>query len=282
MQRGQVWAYRARRVDPLVAVEVLRVGTKRPPRVLVRFQADEFEGREAWTPPGRLKTPWSQVQDFEAWEARWTAVIAASPVRDTAEESTASLVFDELIDPQLATLGYNQTAGVAMIADVAGLARSLDLSADQLRADPVAFDDDGVLVLPWPVTEVIARRAAQRDPEPLLRSVDASEAQQRHNRIHGRSFRVSRGGPVRHLDAEYFAEADEQPHQRPYREVVRRWCGVEAVGRRDELTELRREVARLAGLVEDAVGALRRAGAAGAAARIEGDLGITVDTLRNR
>ena len=52
---GESWAYRARSIDQLVEVEVLRIGTSKPARVLVRFVADEFEGRRDWVPPARLK-----------------------------------------------------------------------------------------------------------------------------------------------------------------------------------------------------------------------------------
>jgi len=61
MEPGQSWAYRARRVDDFVEVVVLRMGTQKPARVLVRFVDDRFEGREEWVPPARLKVPWSEV-----------------------------------------------------------------------------------------------------------------------------------------------------------------------------------------------------------------------------
>jgi hypothetical protein len=43
---GQSWAYRARQVDDVVEVEVLKLGTQRPPRVLVHFVEERFEGRQ--------------------------------------------------------------------------------------------------------------------------------------------------------------------------------------------------------------------------------------------
>ena len=54
-QPEQRWAYRARQVDEFVEVSVVRLGTQRPARVLVRFVDDAFEGREEWVPPARLK-----------------------------------------------------------------------------------------------------------------------------------------------------------------------------------------------------------------------------------
>lgn len=48
LEVGERWAYRARGVDPLVEVEVLKLGTNRPARVRVRFVDETFEGREDW------------------------------------------------------------------------------------------------------------------------------------------------------------------------------------------------------------------------------------------
>lgn len=43
---GEVWAYRKPNSGPVTPVRVLRIGFKRPPRVLVRFTDEGFEGRE--------------------------------------------------------------------------------------------------------------------------------------------------------------------------------------------------------------------------------------------
>ena len=137
---GEAWAYRARYQDPLVQVVVVRRGVKTPRRVLVRFVDDEFEGREDWVPPARLKAPWQEVDAFIARERRWEAVVSASPGYDAPDESAASIVFDRLIDSGLATLGYNAERGVIRIHDVNGLAAYLDLDPAELRADPVSFE----------------------------------------------------------------------------------------------------------------------------------------------
>jgi hypothetical protein len=61
--------------------------------------------------------------------------------------------------------------------------------------------------------------------------------------------------------------------------LVRSWCGAGAVDRFDELVALRAEVVRLGQLVERAVDALRKRGAAVTAATIERDLGVPIATL---
>lgn len=67
---GQVWAYRARQTDDVAQVEVLKFGTQRPARVLVRF-VDDYEGRQEWVPPARLKVLWESVDTSRKREAEW-------------------------------------------------------------------------------------------------------------------------------------------------------------------------------------------------------------------
>lgn len=70
MEAGERWAYPARGIDPLIKVEVKRLGTQKPARVLVLFVDDYAEGREEWVPPARLRVPWGHVGEFMAREAR--------------------------------------------------------------------------------------------------------------------------------------------------------------------------------------------------------------------
>lgn len=72
---GETWAYRHHGGDPLVQVLVRSIGSKRPARVLIRFVDAEFEGREEWVPPARLKVLWRDVDAFIARERRWDAVV---------------------------------------------------------------------------------------------------------------------------------------------------------------------------------------------------------------
>jgi hypothetical protein len=139
MEPGENWAYRARAVDDLVEVKVLRLGTKKPPRVLVHFLDDHFEGREDWVPPARLKVIWSGVEEYVARERHWAAVSGAFPVADTAGEYAAGHVIEEYLDRELAGVQYGSAAGVCSIYDVAGLARFLDVDAAQLTSHPLAF-----------------------------------------------------------------------------------------------------------------------------------------------
>lgn len=88
----EVWAYRARGVDPLTPVRVVRHGQNTPPRVLIHFVDEQMEGREEWVPPARLKVPWAEVDDFIAVEARWQAVYDLSPSNEDHEGRAAERV----------------------------------------------------------------------------------------------------------------------------------------------------------------------------------------------
>jgi hypothetical protein len=276
LRAGEEWAYRARHIDPLVRVEIIRTGSREPPRVLIRFHDEAFEGREEWVPPGRLQVAWAEVDAFRATEARWAAVEQASRVTDT-EVHAADIVFDKLIESELASLIYN-VDGVVRIHEVDALAASLDIDADVLRSDPVSFVEAGDLVAPWPIAKLIVQRACARDPEPILRFVEKEEADAAQEAMYG-SWYPGRGGKGTAISPEICREIDEE-HGQPVRETLRGWCGTEAVAERDELAALRTEVERIGNLTEAAISALRRAGANAEADRIERELGIPVELLR--
>jgi hypothetical protein len=114
---GENWGYRARGIDPLVEVEVHRIGTQKPARVLVRFVSSDFEGREEWVPPARLKVPWKEAPAFAEREARWDAVDTDPNLRDTSEEYAIDVVFREVINDSLASVNYRMPGSAARRAD---------------------------------------------------------------------------------------------------------------------------------------------------------------------
>ena len=280
MDVGESWAYRARSQDPMVEVRVLRIGTNRPPRVLVRFVDDSFEGKEEWVPPARLKVLWTGVEELRAREQRWEAVSADGPGRDSAEYWAAGLVFERLVPVEVADVGYNDTAGVTTIHDTGRLAELLDVDPSELESSPLAFREGDTLVVPWATTELIVQAAARRDPEPVLRHVDAEEAAYRHKTIHGEEFQFARGEPPRHIEADWFIQQLDEPLHRPCWQLLRAWCGQDATDRHDELVELRHEVARIGRLAEQAIALLRDAGRDRDADRLARELGQPVQDLR--
>jgi len=280
MDVGEPWAYRARSQDPLVEVRVLRIGTNRPPRVLVRFLDDSFEGKEEWVSPARLKVLWTSVEEFRAREQRWEAVAADGPGRDAPEEYAASAVFDNLVPREVATLGYNARAGVSLIHDTQRLGELLGLDPADFESSPMAFREDDALVVPWATTELIVRAAAERDPDPILRQVETEEAEYRHKTIHGEQYQSARDEQLRHLEAEWFVQQLDESHNRPCWQLLRAWCGQQAIDRHEELVELRHEVARVGRIAEQAIAVLRKAGRTADADRLARELGRPVHDLR--
>lgn len=281
MESGERWAYRARGIDPLVEVEVKRLGTQKPARVLVLFIGDDAEGREEWVPPARLKVPWGEIAEFMAREARWEAVDTHPGLRGAPEEYAVDQVMRTLIDESLAAPAYRYP-GVTSIVDVQGLAKRLEVDEAALRAEPVAFEEDGALFVPWATTELIVRRACELFAEPILREVEEEEAKARLEAMHGETITSSgRNGHSFYIEPEQAAKWDaEQPYGKPTRELLRRWCGQEAVARQDELVALREEVVRVDALLSEAIRTLREAGLKEQAASLERRFGVPLNEAR--
>ncbi len=138
MEAGKFWAHRARVNGPVARVEVLRVGTKRPPRVKVRFTADEEEGREAWVPCSQLHVPWEQAECWLARERRWKELSAATPPDDVPERRAVDTVFEACPWDELASVGYSRhDDGVLYVHEVTAFAEALEESTDFLIGEVI-------------------------------------------------------------------------------------------------------------------------------------------------
>jgi hypothetical protein len=216
MHVGELWAYRARPTDPLVRVVVMRIGVRELARVLVRFVDDAFEGRQEWVPPARLKGLWTDVADLEAaeqhWEHIWERGIGLGDPRWEAAHEIMRL----LVNEDLAELGYRE-GGATRIHQVDQLARALTVRADLFTGTPDAFFEDGDLVVPWEVTELIVTTAARKDPDPVMAYIELEEAQAFHDSIPGGRVSGRRG-------AETYVEGDDCSKI----DLLRTWCSSEA------------------------------------------------------
>lgn len=272
---GEHWAYRARQQDPLVEVSVLRLGSKAPARVLVRWVADEFEGMQDWVPPARLKANWAGVDEFRARERRWDGVLAQSEEWPDALFSAVSLAFQLLLDEKLATLGYNAENGAVKIHDVTTLSAFLELDAEGLRdASPTTFEEDGDLIAPLTTAILIARRAVERKPHRVLQYIEREEAVAQREAIEGRHYPGRNGGWD--VSPEICRQVDEE-HGKPVRAILREWCGADPVEVRHEIAALREEGVRLQHLATAALDALRAKGHVKLAYRIEREMGASRD-----
>lgn len=277
MEPGESWAYRARQIDPLVEVSVVRLGTQKPARVLVRFVDDEFEGREDWVPPARLKILWNEVDEYRAREERWDRIYATGLDLDDPREDAAEEVLELLIDDEVASIGYRR-GGAISISQPQVLADQLGLQVEQLTGHPDSYIEDGVVIAPWEITELVVRTAAEKSPEPIRQRVWEGEQKARYEAIHGGYLSASRGTDM-YVSAEHSIEFDND-YRKPQRKVLRSWCRIEAVERFDELVELRKEIKRVGDVAQRAITALPAAGHASQASQLERELGTPVEMLR--
>lgn len=275
---GERWAYRERAAAPVTQVEVVAIGTKRPPRVQVQFVDNEFEGRVEWVPPGRLKVPWAGVDRWLDIEAKYAAVVAASQGIDPAEEWAAAWALEPIGEDIIETY-VRREEGVSRIVDPARLVDLLDTEPTILEDDRAFTDEDGAVVVPWTVTRRLAERSALKHAENLLDQVDRDEAEARRDAIYGRHYPDRKGGWF--TPPEVCARVDEETWK-PARATLREWCGQEARERHDELAALRDEVRRLGRLIEAAAISLHDAGLTARAKEFEDELGVPVEVLRRR
>lgn len=268
---GEVWAYRARQVDELVPVRVVRHGKKKPARIFVRFIDDEFEGQEDWVPPARLKTTWDRVAEYQAREDQWKRLREASLHRDDPRGFAVEDVVIALLEQYDASID-GRVHGAIRIGKPAELAAGLGLEPGLVSGHPLAFTQDGTLIVPWPVTELVVTTATQQNPGPVLRRVEDEERKARQEALHGHPS-GGRTDADRFIRPEICQKVDDE-FGRPIREVLRSWCGAAAISQADELTHLRSEVRRITGIAQQAIQALRDAGQARHAARLTRELDV--------
>ncbi|SOE13658.1 hypothetical protein SAMN06272775_4635 [Streptomyces sp. 2323.1] len=282
MEPGESWAYRAAPYHGAVSeVEVLKVGTQRPLRVKVRFVADDEEGREEWVPPVRLRVPWQQRDEWLERQLRWDELTRDGPGDEDAEFLAASLVFDECSVEDVVSMGWNyRERGVLYVDDVPALAAMLDVPEDFFVADPRAIvDDAGAATAPWPTTLAVARLLARSRAESLAAVLAEEEERTRRRAVYGEYYRGRGKNPGTHISPEICAEVDRI--HKPGRDLVRQWCGSEAVDNLAELKALRAEVVRIGKLMEEAIRSLREAGQPRVADKFERQLGVPLEVLRH-
>ncbi|WP_371273032.1 hypothetical protein [Streptomyces sp. MUSC 14] len=178
MEADEQWAYRPSPKAigmPVHRVEIVRIGgPRRYGDVHVRFLDGEEAGVQEWVNPGTLVVPWSQVSVFRADDEREAAAAEAScVVRGSTELEAARIVFGLVKPKNRVRLRRGKAdAGVLEIKDLEGTAAWLELDAQELRAAPLLFEDrDGRCIAPWPVTQRLARRVAEKLADDVLEEV---------------------------------------------------------------------------------------------------------------
>lgn len=282
MDVGEHYAYRVKYSGPLVEVELLKIGTQKPARVQVRFVEESAEGRIDWVPPNRLKVPWFAVDAFRSLEAKWDALLAAGEDEDTPSYWAASEVIDSLVESEVAETQYRSNGGLR-IRNASKLAAALDWPESDLLLEPSSFQEGSDWLVPQPMTGAIAKRLCQLNPEAVLALVERDQEKADRDSTYGTYWKASKHWEEHHTPAEWHAEYDaKEPNGRAKRELLREWCGQQAVSHRDELQALRAEVRRLGSITERAITRLRAHGDKHSADELERELGIPVETFRGQ
>jgi hypothetical protein len=277
MEAGEIWAFRENPRalgEPVHRVEIVK-SRHNNGMIRVRRLDGEDAGLQEWAHPSSLLCTWDTAGLRTGDEQRVLAAREASAdAQGSVEHEAAVFVIGHCGLGRRIILGRSKAElGVMRIDKAAKIGSELGLDLDELaREHPAAFTDRyGTLVAPWPMALAVAKKVASAYAEAILPELEREEAESRSQALYGYSSGYLRARVTR--------KEQPQPDRPKTHELVRDWCGAEPVERFDELLALRAEVARLGGLIERAVAALRQRGASATAATIERDLGVPISTL---
>jgi hypothetical protein len=218
-----------------------------------------YEGDVDWVPIGRLKVPWDERGPFLAEEDRWT-LINGRTRPPALERDAAWEVFRLTVDPDIADLFYNGAAGVLEIHQMNDLVEVTGTPRSVIMSFEAAFSADGVTYVPWAMTKMLARSLATAHPGAILRVLAEEEVEERRRAFES-AYRTTGYASREEVEAralEAFGKVME--YHRPRHELLRWWCGVEAVDMHAELEALRTSWTQLAALCVVAVDELASKG----------------------
>jgi hypothetical protein len=266
MEKGENWVYKAGSQEPVLEVKVLAIGTDKPARVKVEFIADEFEGKQDWVPPSRLKVLWDQVESFKAHEAAWAAVLAPSLSMPEGEDLASDWVMNRFLPKHVAERRHNHgLQGLTFIGDWEELSARTGLPTPEMQALGYINDTTEGPHLSWTATLAISKALLGRHRDEALIALDKEEKEERHRAVHG--YITGRGKHAVSIPAD-ICEQTYIEYFVPTAETVREWAGQEAVERREETVDLRATVIRLTELANESVELLLAAGNKAAAWKI--------------
>ena len=275
---GEEWAYRARAVDEITPVRIIKVGVRQPPRVIVRFLDESYEGREEWVPPGRLQVAWADVRSWQARQDRWERVaIPSEGIYDTPEYWAASTVFDVVVPEEILHMAYRGSAGVLCVSDLDKAAELLEVHPSVFVEDSRTFlDDDGTTIVPWTTTLTLAKSSAPKHVDAILRRVERDERKNGQRAIYGEYDKGRKN--AWYTSPEVCAELNAE--WEPVHRLLREWCGRDAVVDRDEIRNLQTEILRIAQVAQKAITALEEAAGSKAVKSLKQELGVSIETIR--
>ncbi len=254
---GEMWGYRVGRklCTPLSPVEVVASPEKR--RIRIRHVEGPQAGEQAEVPLQRLVVPWAGAADFMEDERR-LKVVYDTPWGDQglveleAVRTVATGAFDYPL--YIITPGYGEEPpGVLYSAFFPALAETVGMTEEELLDLPNAFvDSNGTYWAPFVAAVEITKRYCQHDPGNVL---DGTQLVQDQLEELASTAHFSFGMPVDHAYA-----ADNIRRVRPALDLLRTWCGGEALEEWSEIETLRAEVDRLQDLIENIADQIQQAG----------------------
>ena len=263
---GERWAYRQAK-GPLQEVTILKVTSQSGnSRVRIQFEDGESEGQAEWVFRRMLKVPWDQGEALLEHERLWeSARNWGEPITDN-ELTAAQIILDETID---AAIAGPYSYGLLAVHDRSALEELVQIPLPGPQS-PGAFEENGIQYLPWPAMRDVALVQARALPQVLLEYVERAAVELAESDSRFRQLTALDGFP-RPLGLDQSREFDEE--RRRYLNQIRQWCGEEALGKWDEILYLRGDNARLAGLMNEALMVLEKAGRERDAKRLRRQLG---------
>lgn len=253
---GEEWAYRRR--DDAASERVLVVALHRQGQ---KFRADikhlsgDNAGLEENVPRSRLRVPWDEVGDYDALMEGLGRL--RSEALTEAEESALWKATELLLPTEVAELFVSPVDEALLIHDQHKFEALLGEPVSVLQHEFVWILYGGRTCLSPRASLRVAELLCRRNPAPMLEAVMAEEAEAREKSKHGgtvTSFESNELLPTSpDLEYKFYLE-----WHKPVHEILRDWCGYQAVTDHERLLAAEAEIHRLDTLLASALTSLRQ------------------------
>lgn len=249
MEIGERWAYEIPKVYTLTEVIVMKIGTRKPARVLIRFIDDEFEGGTEWVTPLRLKGLWSEVEALNQRRTAWVVMLSKADGFSDLESCASDQMFFRYIPASVAKMLHsNGSEGITQVFDWPSVEDLTGVAKVSVSAD--IFQQHGDSYVSWETTLAIIKGYASNHATQVLADLERDEIVERREAVFGRQY--PRGGDYvwpEHC-AEYYDEFTG-----PMNDLLRSWVGG-ALAERNELIAAREANWKVVELLNSAIESL--------------------------
>lgn len=253
---GEKWAYRRR--DDAASERVLvgalhRHGQKF--RADIKYLSGDKTGLEENVPRNRLRVRWDEVGDYDALMEGLECLRTEALTK--AEESALWKATELLLPTEVAELFASPVDEALLIHDQHKFEALLGEPLSALQSDFAWLLYDGKPCLSPKASLRVAELLCRKNPATVLEAVMAEEAVAREKSKHGgtvTSFESNE--PVStspDLEYKFYLKWDKPVH-----EILRHWCGYQAVTDHERLLAAEAEIQRLDTLLASALTSLRQ------------------------